>query len=247
MSHKQTIMNTNTLPKITIRRAKDRGFADHGWLKATHTFSFADYYDPAHMRFRSLRVMNEDRVAPGQGFGTHPHRDMEIITNVISGQLQHKDSMGNGSIIKPGDFQYMSAGRGVQHSEFNPSKTDLVHLYQIWIMPDEHNAEPRYAEKSMANAAEGALHLIASKSGRDGSIAIRQDAELFLGKLGAGDKLEHTLLNGRSAWLQVAEGSVTLNGEQLHEGDGASFKAAGDRSLEISAGVKSSVLLFDLD
>jgi quercetin 2,3-dioxygenase len=240
-------MNTNTLPKINIRRAKDRGFADHGWLKATHTFSFADYYDPAHMRFRSLRVMNEDRVAPGKGFGTHPHRDMEIITYVISGQLEHKDSMGNGRIIQTGDFQYMSAGRGVQHSEFNPSQTELVHLYQVWIMPDEQNAEPRYAEKPMAAAEDGALHLIASKSGRDGSMAIRQDADLFLGKLGAGDKLNHTLRDGRSVWLQVAEGAVTLNGEELKQGDGASLKADGDIQLEIAADGRSSVLLFDLD
>ena len=240
-------MNTNTLPKINLRRAKDRGFADHGWLKATHTFSFADYYDPAHMRFRSLRVMNEDRVAPGKGFGTHPHRDMEIVTYVISGQLEHKDSMGNGRIIQTGDFQYMSAGRGVQHSEFNPSKTEPVHLYQVWIMPDEQNAEPRYAEKPMAGAADGALHLIASKSGRDGSIAIRQDADLFLGKLGAGDRLTHTLRDGRSVWLQVAEGAVTLNGEDLKQGDGASLKAGGDITLEIAADARSSVLLFDLD
>lgn len=240
-------MNTNTLSKINIRRAKDRGFADHGWLKATHTFSFADYYDPAHMRFRSLRVMNEDRVASGKGFGTHPHRDMEIITYVISGQLEHKDSMGNGRIIQTGDFQYMSAGRGVQHSEFNPSKTEPVHLYQIWIMPDEQNAEPRYAEKPMADAAEGALHLIASKSGRDGSIAIRQDADILLGNFGAGDKLNHVLRSGRSAWLQVAEGEVNLNGEKLQQGDGASLNADGDTVLEVTADGKSLVILFDLD
>ena len=183
-------MNTTTLPEINIRRANDRGFADQGWLKATHRFSFADYYDPAHMRFRSLRVMNEDRVAPGKGFGTHRHRDMEIITYVISGQIEHKDSMGNGRIIQTSDFQYMSAGREVQRSEFNPSKTEPVHLYQVWIMPDEQNAEPRYAEKPMAGAADGALHLIASKSGRDGSIAIRQDANLFLGKPGTGGQAD---------------------------------------------------------
>ncbi len=240
-------MNTNSLPKLNIRRAKDRGFADHGWLKATHTFSFADYHDPAHMRFRSLRVMNEDRVAPGQGFGTHPHRDMEIITYIISGQLQHKDSMGNGRIIETGDFQYMSAGSGVQHSEFNPSKTEAVHLYQIWIMPDERDAEPRYAEMPMAGAAAGKLHLIASKSGREGSMAMRQDAELFLGKLNASEPCTHTLRAGRSVWLQVAEGKVTLNGEALSEGDGASLTTYADMTLDITAREKATILLFDLD
>jgi redox-sensitive bicupin YhaK (pirin superfamily) len=234
------------LPKITIRRAKDRGYADHGWLKATHTFSFADYYDPAHMRFRSLRVMNEDRVAPGKGFGSHPHEDMEIITYIISGQLQHKDSMGNGRVIETGDFQYMSAGTGVVHSEFNPSKTDPVHLLQIWIMPDVRGAEPRYAEMPMAAAAVGKLHLVASKSGRDGSMAMRQDADLYLGKLNAGDKLSHRLQDGRSAWLQLAEGKVTLNGEALQQGDGASLKAKGDCVLEVTASEAATFLLFDL-
>ncbi len=239
-------MNTNTLSGLNIRRAKERGFADHGWLKATHTFSFADYYDPAHMHYRTLRVMNEDRVAPGMGFGTHPHRDMEIVTYVISGQLQHKDSMGNGRVIQTGDLQYMSAGSGVSHSEFNPSRDEPVHLYQIWILPDERNATPRYGEKAMAKAEPGRWHLLTSKTGRDDSMAIRQDADLYLGKLEAGKPLTHTLRKGRGAWLQVAEGSVTLNGETLKEGDGASVDAESDTSLEISADKAATVLLFDL-
>ena len=239
-------MKTNTLSGLTILRAKERGFADHGWLKATHTFSFADYYDPAHMNYRTLRVMNEDRVAPGMGFGTHPHRDMEIVTYVISGQLEHKDSMGNGRVIRPGDLQYMSAGTGVYHSEFNPSSHDPVHLYQIWILPDERNAKPRYEEKALANAEPGKWHLAASKTGRDGSMAIRQDADILLGKLASGDSLSHTVRKGRGAWLQVVEGSVTLNGETLQPGDGASLDADADTSLEVTASKDSTVLLFDL-
>jgi redox-sensitive bicupin YhaK (pirin superfamily) len=239
-------MNTNTLSGLTIRRAKERGYADHGWLKATHTFSFADYYDPAHMNYRTLRVMNEDRVAPGMGFGTHPHRDMEIVTYVISGQLEHKDSMGNGRVIRPGDLQYMSAGTGVYHSEFNPSGADPVHLYQIWILPDERGAAPRYAEKALADAKLGQWHLAASKTGRDGSMAIRQDADILLGKLAAGGSLTHHLRKGRGAWLQVVEGSVTLNGEALQQGDGASFDASADTPLEVTASKEATVLLFDL-
>lgn len=239
-------MKTNTLSGLTLRRAGERGFADHGWLKATHTFSFADYYDPAHMHYRTLRVMNEDRVAPGMGFGTHPHRDMEIVTYVISGQLQHKDSMGNGRIIQPGDLQYMSAGTGVYHSEFNPSSHDPVHLYQIWIMPDERNAQPRYGEKAMANAEPGRWHLLTSKTGREDSMAIRQDADLYLGKLTAGGSLSHTLRKGRGLWLQVAEGSVTLNGETLKEGDGASYDADEDTILQVTADKAATLLMFDL-
>lgn len=239
-------MSTITGQKLIVRRAHERGFADHGWLKATHTFSFADYYDPAHMHFRSLRVMNEDRIAPDNGFGAHPHRDMEIITYVISGQLEHKDSMGNGRTIKPGDFQYMSAGTGVMHSEFNPSKTETVHLYQVWILPDEKGAVPRYAEKAMADAPAGRLHLIASKSGRDGGIAIRQDADLYLGKLAKGEELAHTARDGRGIWLQLVKGKVTLNGQGLEPGDGASLSADGDTTLHIRAAEDSVALLFDL-
>src|SRR5690349_6051574 len=194
----------------TIRRANERGHANHGWLDSYHTFSFANYYDPAHMGYRSLRVINDDLVMPGMGFGTHPHRDMEIITYILSGQLQHKDSMGNGRVISAGEVQYMAAGSGVTHSEFNPSRQEPVHLLQIWITPDAKGVQPRYAEKSFAATPPGALHLVTSKSGRDGSIAIHQDADLWLGKLDAGQAVTHSLAPGRHAWLHVAEGEVTL-------------------------------------
>lgn len=236
-------MSTN--PKLTLRRASERGHAYHGWLNAAHTFSFGDYHDPAHMHFRTLRVMNEDRVAPGMGFGKHPHRDMEIITYVLDGQLEHEDSMGNGRIIQAGDVQYMSAGSGVQHSEFNPSRTEPVHLYQVWILPDEKNAGPSYAEKAMADAGPG-LHLIASKTGREGSIAIRQDADLYLGRIGMGVTLSHILGAGRGAWLQVVKGSVTLTGQALAAGDGASVEVENDTPLEVPANEAATVLLFDL-
>lgn len=197
---------------MKIRKAKDRGHAEHGWLDTYHTFSFANYHDPQWMGFRTLRVINDDLVLPGYGFGTHPHRDMEIITYILSGQLQHKDSMDNGRIITPGEVQYMAAGTGVQHSEFNPSKTEAVHLLQIWIQPDKKGAEPRYAEKSLKDASPGALNLVTSKSGRDGSIAINQDADLWLAKLEAGNRVTHKLAPDRHAWLHVAEGEVSLNG-----------------------------------
>lgn len=230
---------------ITYRKSNERGHADHGWLNANHSFSFGDYYDPKWMGFRSLRVLNDDRVAPGMGFNTHPHRDMEIITYVLSGELQHKDSMGNGRIIRPGEFQYMSAGSGVEHSEFNPSRKEPVHLLQTWIVPDVKGAEPRYAELSFAQAATGALHLVASKDGRNQSIAIRQDADLWLGKLGTGDQVSHHLAPGRHAYLHVAEGEITLNGESLAAGDGAAISE--EQSFQL-AGVKSAqVLIFDLN
>src|SRR3954471_22256193 len=179
------------LPMMNIRRANERGHANHGWLDTYHTFSFADYYDPEWVGFRSLRVINDDIVMPGMGFGTHPHRDMEIITYVLSGSLQHKDSMGNGRVIRPGEVQYMSAGAGVQHSEFNPAKDEAVHLLQIWIQPDEKGVKPRYAEKSLKDAPTGKLHLVTSKAGRDSSIAIHQDADLWIAKLGPGEKVAH--------------------------------------------------------
>ncbi len=230
---------------MNIRRANERGHADHGWLNARHTFSFAGYYDPEHMGFRSLRVINDDTVAPGAGFGTHPHRDMEIITYVLSGALEHKDSMGNGRVIKPGEVQYMAAGTGVQHSEFNPSPTEPVHLLQIWILPDKKNAKPRYEEKSLVKAKTGQFHLVASKTGRDGSIAINQDAELELARLNSGDAVEHTLRSQRHAWLHVAEGAVELNGQKLSAGDAASF--SDETKLKLTATEKSQVLLFDLN
>lgn len=230
---------------MTLRRAEDRGHADHGWLDSYHTFSFAGYYDPAHMGFRSLRVINDDKVAPGAGFGTHPHRDMEIITYVLSGALEHKDSMGNGRIIRPGEVQYMAAGTGVQHSEFNPSDKEPVHLLQIWIQPDRKGAKPRYEEKSLAKAKSGALQLIASKAGRDGSIQINQDTDLYVAKLNSGDQLIQELSPQRHAWLHVAEGEVSLNGQQLKAGDAAAL--SDERRIELAANQNSQVLLFDLN
>jgi len=230
---------------MKIRKANERGHAEHGWLDTYHTFSFANYYDPEWMGYRSLRVINDDLVMPGMGFGTHPHRDMEIITYILSGALQHKDSMGNGRIIRPGEVQYMSAGTGVQHSEFNPSKDEAVHLLQIWIQPDRKGVTPRYAEKSLAEAAPGKLHLMTSKTGRDGSIAIHQDADLWLGKLEAKDKVTHKIASGRNVWLHVAEGEVSLNGKKLEGGDAAAIGE--ETTLDLSATKPSQVLLFDLN
>ena len=230
---------------MKIRKSNERGHAKHGWLDTYHTFSFADYHDPQWMGFRSLRVINDDLVMPGQGFGAHPHRDMEIITYILSGSLEHKDSMGNGRVIRPGEMQYMAAGTGVQHSEFNPSKDEAVHLLQIWIQPDAKGVKPRYAEKSMKDAATGALHLITSKTGRDGSIPIHQDADLYLGKLDADESVTHMLAPGRHAWLHVAEGEVTLNGQTLSGGDAVAVSS--ERALELRGSKPSQVLLFDLN
>jgi redox-sensitive bicupin YhaK (pirin superfamily) len=230
---------------INIRKAKDRGHANHGWLDTYHTFSFADYRDPRWMGFRSLRVINDDLVMPGMGFGTHPHRDMEIITYILSGALEHKDSMGNGRVIRTGDVQYMAAGTGILHSEFNPSKEEAVHLLQIWIQPDRQGVAPRYGERSFAKAPAGALHLVTSKTGRDGSIAIHQDADLWLAKLEPGQKVAHRLAAGRNAWVHVAEGEATLNGKTLSGGDAASLVGAAE--LELAAVKPSQVLLFDLN
>lgn len=230
---------------MKIRKANERGHADHGWLNTWYTFSFADYYDPEHMGFRSLRVINDDTVAPGGGFGTHPHRDMEIITYILSGELEHQDSMGNGRVIRTGEVQYMAAGTGVQHSEFNPSEKNPVHLLQIWIQPDRQGAKPRYAEKSFVNAKAGALQLIASKAGRDDSIAINQDADLFLAKLKPGESVAHSLSQHRHAWVHVAEGEVTLNGRVLNAGDAAAVSDL--KKLEIAAAKPALVLVFDLN
>jgi quercetin 2,3-dioxygenase len=230
---------------MTIRKANERGHADHGWLNTYHTFSFADYYDPQWMGFRDLRVINDDYVAPGMGFGKHPHRDMEIITYVLSGALEHKDSMGNGRTIKPGEVQYMAAGTGVQHSEFNPSGDEAVHLLQIWIQPDTKGVKPRYGEKSYANAAPGKLHLVASKAGRDGSIAIHQDADLWLAQFTNGQTVTHELKPQRHAWVQVAEGEVALNGKTLNGGDAAAV--SGEPKLELTGKGNAQVLLFDLN
>jgi len=230
---------------INIRKSNDRGHADHGWLNTRFSFSFADYYDPKHVEFRTLRVMNDDRVAGGGGFPTHPHRDMEIVTYVLEGALQHKDSMGNGSVIKPGDVQYMSAGTGVAHSEFNASETEPVHLYQIWMFPDKNGYKPAYDQKNFSDAEKrGKLRLLVSPDGRDGSVKIRQDNELYATVLGEGDRVQHQLKPERYAYVQVAKGSVKLNGTTLETGDGAEISA--EKTLEL-AGVKDAeVLVFDL-
>lgn len=230
---------------INIRKSNERGHASHGWLDSYHTFSFADYYDPDWTGYRTLRVINDDLIMPGMGFGAHPHRDMEIISYVLSGALQHKDSMGNGSVIRAGEFQYMSAGSGVQHSEFNPSKTEPTRLLQIWIRPDEKGLKPNYAEKKLTAAETGKLHLVTSQTGRENSIAIHQDADLWLGKLEAGQSVNHKLAPGRHVWLHVAEGEVVLNGKTLAGGDAAAVDH--EAGLQISANKPSQVLLFDLN
>jgi redox-sensitive bicupin YhaK (pirin superfamily) len=230
---------------ITTRKSNERGAANHGWLDARHTFSFADYYDPEHVGFRALRVINEDRVAPKMGFGMHPHRDMEIITYVISGALQHRDSMGHSAVMRGGDVQRISAGTGILHSEVNASETEPVHLLQIWLHPDHKNAKPAYAEKSFAKVEAGRLHLVASKTGRDGSIPINQDTDLFFGKLGANDFAKHQLATGRHAWVQVISGDLDVNGETLHAGDAA--QVSDETALRLTAKSPADFLLFDLN
>jgi hypothetical protein len=230
---------------IDIRKSNERGHANHGWLDTHFTFSFADYFDPEHVQFRTLRVMNDDRVAGGGGFPTHPHRDMEIVTYVLEGALEHRDSMGNGSVIKPGDVQYMSAGTGVKHSEFNASETEPVHLYQIWMLPDKNGYKPAYDQKNFSEAERrGKLRLLASPDGRDGSVKIRQDNELYATVLAEGEAVKHELNPKRHAYVQVARGSVKLNGTKLEEGDGAAF--SDEKSIELTGVDKAEVLLFDL-
>ena len=230
---------------IDIRKSDERGHANHGWLDTHFTFSFADYFDPEHVQFRTLRVMNDDRVAGGGGFPTHPHRDMEIVTYVLEGALEHRDSMGNGSMIKPGDVQYMSAGTGVKHSEFNASETEPVHLYQIWMLPDKNGHKPAYDQKNFSEAEKrGKLRLLASPDGRDGSVKIRQDNELYATVLGKGEAVKHELKPKRHAYVQVARGSVKLNGTKLEEGDGAAISE--EKALELTGVSKAEVLLFDL-
>ena len=232
---------------IQVRRSSERGHADHGWLNTFHTFSFADYYDPEFMGFRALRVINEDWVKPGMGFGTHGHRDMEIITYVLEGELAHKDSMGNGSGIKPGEVQRMSAGTGVRHSEFNHSKKDWVHLLQIWILPEKDGIKPSYEQKTFGEEEKkGRFRLIASPDANDGSVKIHQDAKVYATVLGEGDKAEHRFEPGRYGWLHVARGSVTLNGETLKAGDGAAIAKEDSIQVASANGEKSEVLLFDL-
>jgi redox-sensitive bicupin YhaK (pirin superfamily) len=231
---------------IHIRKSAERGMADHGWLKAKHSFSFGDYYDPDHMGYRVLRVINEDRVQASNGFGTHPHKDMEIITYILEGELEHKDSMGTGSVIKPGDVQYMSAGSGVLHSEYNPSDKQGVHLLQIWILPDEKSAKPRYAQKNFSEAEKkGAMKLVVSKEGEAESIAVRQDMKLFASVLDEGQSTALPLKSGRHAWIQVARGSIEVNGKRLEQGDGAAIDD--ERNLAFTGkSTGAEFLVFDL-
>ena len=230
---------------LTIRRAEDRGHAEHGWLESWHTFAFADYFHPAHLGFGPLRVINEDFVQPGQGFGTHPHRDMEILTWVLDGALEHRDSMGSGSVIRPGEMQYMSAGTGVTHSEFNASKKELVHLLQIWILPKVAGAAPRYGQKSFAAAmTQGGLVTVASSDGEAGSIAIRQDARVLVGRAEEDRGHLHELAPGRRAWIHVARGKLAVNDTALKAGDG--LAAEGERELSIQVAKGGELLLFDL-
>lgn len=230
---------------LTIRKAEDRGHADHGWLDTHHTFSFADYYDPEHMGFRALRVINEDRVAGGGGFGAHPHRDMEIISYVLEGGLQHKDSMGNGSIIRPGEVQRMTAGTGVVHSEANASPSETVHFLQIWLLPSRRGLRPGYEQKVIDRASqEGRLALVASPDGRDGSVTIHTDAALYAGRFDRGAKAQHALAPGRHAWVHVARGKARVNGHELGAGDGVAL--SDERVVELEGLDASEVLVFDL-
>jgi redox-sensitive bicupin YhaK (pirin superfamily) len=232
-------------PMLAIRHAEQRGQVNFGWLDSRHTFSFGHYHDPQFMGFGPLRVINEDRVQPGQGFGTHGHRDMEIISYVLDGALAHKDSLGNGSVIRPGDVQRMTAGTGVQHSEFNASKSDTVHFLQIWILPEREGLAPGYEEKKFDEAGKrGRLRLIGSRDGRDGSVTIHQDVDLYAALLGSGEQVAHSLGAGRKGWLQVARGSASLNGSQLYPGDGVAIEGALD--LEITASSEAEILLFDM-
>jgi quercetin 2,3-dioxygenase len=230
---------------IRVRRANERGHADYGWLNTYHTFSFSDYHDPAHMRFRSLRVMNEDVVAPGQGFGTHPHRDMEIVTYVLEGALEHKDSMGNGEVLRPGEFQRMTAGTGITHSEFNPSASESVHLYQIWLFPERQGIEPSYEQKRFSDdELNNRLRLVASRHAAEGSLLIHTDAKIYLSKIDAGQRVTHVLASGRHAWLQVMRGEVSMGDETLHASDGAAI--SDEEQLIIEARQNAEIMLFDL-
>jgi redox-sensitive bicupin YhaK (pirin superfamily) len=232
---------------ITIRKSNDRGHADHGWLNTHHTFSFGDYRDPKHMHFRSLRVINEDYVAPGQGFGMHPHQDMEILTWIVSGALQHKDSMGNGEVIRPGDLQHMTAGTGILHSEFNPSQTDPVHLLQIWIMPEKRGLPPLYSQMHFpVTDRTNRLRVLASRDGRDGSLHINQDATLMASVIEPKKTVSHDLAKGRSAWVQVVSGPVEVNGQQLASGDAAALTDESAVTVKAISDHPAEVLLFDL-
>ncbi len=230
---------------LTLRPSDQRGHFNHGWLDTYHTFSFADYYDPRNMGFRTLRVINDDRVAPGRGFGTHPHRDMEIITYVLEGALEHRDSMGNGSVIRPGDVQRMSAGTGVTHSEYNPSATEPVHLLQIWLHPKRAGIPPSYEQKHFSlEERRGGFRVIASPDGERGSVTINQDAKLMAAVLEEGETVTHEFAEGRSGWLHVASGSVKLGMQVLRAGDGVAIED--EKSLDVVGAERAEVLLFDL-
>jgi redox-sensitive bicupin YhaK (pirin superfamily) len=230
---------------INVRKSGDRGYADHGWLKTYHTFSFASYHDPKHVHFRALRVMNEDFVAPGRGFGTHPHDNMEIVTYVLEGALEHRDSMGNGEVLRPGEFQRMSAGSGITHSEFNPSTTEPVHLYQIWLFPKLKNITPSYEQKRFDPQGRlNKLQLVASPDGADGSLTINQDAKIYLATIDNGTSLNLTVEPERHLWIQVLRGSLTLNNTALSTSDGAAVSAESQLSLRGTSA--SEVLVFEL-
>jgi redox-sensitive bicupin YhaK (pirin superfamily) len=240
-------MQATSKPKLIKRPAGERGQADHGWLQARFTFSFAGYMDPDHMGFRSLRVMNNDTVQPGGGFPTHPHSDMETFTYVIEGQLEHKDSMGNGAVIEPGNLQYMSAGSGILHSEFNPSQTDKTHLYQVWLQPDKPGGEPRYAEKTLGEqAVPNSLTLLFSGDGRDGSTEIRQNAEIHFGRVNQAGSIQVPASDTTPhAWIQVIKGTVSLMGETLNTADGLAIENAPE-GFGIEASEESELLVFRL-
>jgi redox-sensitive bicupin YhaK (pirin superfamily) len=230
---------------IVRRPANERGRTKIGWLDSWHSFSFGDYFDPAHVEFRSLRVLNDDKVAAGQGFGMHPHRDMEIITYMVSGALEHKDSLGTGSVIRPGEVQRMSAGTGIRHSEFNPSQTEPAHLLQIWLMPEQRGLTPGYEQKAFPESERrNRWRLVASRDGREGSVTIHQDAAMYVTSLEAGEDATHTLPRGRYAWLQVVRGGVTLNGQPLQSGDGAAV--SNESALTVTAQDEAELVLFDL-
>jgi redox-sensitive bicupin YhaK (pirin superfamily) len=229
---------------LRIRKSQERGHGDHGWLDTRHTFSFADYYDPAHTGFRSLRVMNEDRVAPGQGFGRHPHRDMEILSYVLEGVLEHRDSLGTGAVIRPGELQRITAGTGVWHSEYNPSVGEAVHFYQVWLLPETKGLPPGYEQKRFGREGRlGQFQRVASPDGRDGSLTVRQDADVYLAELNE-NALVHKLRSGRHAWVQVVRGNVLVNGASLSAGDGAAI--SDESTLTLGPSGPGEVMLFDL-
>jgi len=232
---------------IRIRKAAERGHFDHGWLDTYHTFSFNRYYDPRQMGFRALRVINEDRVSPGKGFGLHPHENMEIVTYVLEGGLAHRDSLGTGSVIRPGELQRMTAGTGITHSEANPSATEPVHLYQIWLLPEREGLEPSYEQKAFPVAERtNHLRLVASPDGADGSLTIRQDARILLATLEQDQQVSHPLWEGRHAWLQVLRGAVDLKGRSLAAGDGAAVSEESGLAIRADGPSESEVMLFDL-